>query len=203
MKIGLTGGMGSGKSLVLSLLARRRIPVLQTDDIGHQVLKSTQVSAGLAKQFGKGILGKNKKIDRSKLAKIVFRDPGKQKILGKMVHPLIRREVDRWVRFQKKKHHPIVVVEVPLLFENGFYRFFDGTLSVSASRALRQKRLLERGWALSEIRRREKFQWPQSRKNRKADWIIYNEGSRKKLKKAVQYWLDGIQKSEKINSTPV
>ena len=198
IKIGLTGGMGAGKSLVLNLLAQRGIQSLQTDGIGHQVLKKRAIIDRLAKKFGHSVVGKNRSIDRVRLAKVVFQDPKRQKTLGKILHPSIRQEVKKWVSKQEKKSCPIVIVEVPLLFENGFYRFFDKTLSVSASWNIRKKRLLKRGWNLDEIRRRERFQWPQTRKNRKADWVIYNDGDRKELKESVDRWLGDLQRIRKI-----
>jgi dephospho-CoA kinase len=79
-------------------------------------------------------------------------------------------------------------VEVPLLFERGFYRFFVGTISVSAGAQLRRKRLKQRGWNLSEIRRREALQWSQERKDQKADWVIYNNGSENDLKCTLFDW---------------
>lgn len=198
MKIGLTGGMGAGKSLVLNLLAQRGIQSLQTDGIGHQVLKKPEIRERLIKKFGKSVIGKNRSIDRARLAQVVFQDPKGQKTLGKILHPWIRQEVKKWVLRQEKKSRPFVIVEVPLLFENGFYRFFDKSLSVSASWDIRKKRLLKRGWNLNEIRRRERFQWSQARKNRKADWVIYNDGDRKELKASVDRWFDDLQRARNI-----
>jgi dephospho-CoA kinase len=198
IKIGLTGGMGAGKSLVLNLLAQRGIQSLQTDGLGHQVLKKPEIKDLLIKKFGNSVVGKNETIDRNRLARVVFQDPKRQKTLGKILHPVIRQEVKKWVLKQEKKSRPIVIVEVPLLFENGFYRFFDKTLSVSASWNIRKKRLLKKGWDLKEIRRRERFQWPQARKNRKADWVIYNDGGRKELKESVDRWFDDLQRTRDV-----
>jgi dephospho-CoA kinase len=189
LKIGLTGGIGSGKSLVLKLLAQRGIPVIQTDIIGHQLLKKKTFKRELTRRFGKSILDSQGRVDRSKLALLVFSDPRKRNQLNALSHPLIRQEVARWIRSQEKKACPVVVVEVPLLFERGYFRSFDRVLSVSAPRFVRRGRLLKRGWNSKEILRREKFQWPQRKKNKAADWVIFNQGTQKDLKYAVDQWL--------------
>ena len=189
LKIGLTGGIGSGKSLVLKMLEKRGVPVLQTDVLGHQLLRKINFSHKLAKEFGKSILDRKGRVDRSKLAQLVFSDPVKRKKLNDLSHPLIRQEAARWIKSQEKKGCPMVVVEVPLLFERGYFRSFDGVLSVSAPRLVRRKRLLKRGWNYKEILRREKSQWPQKRKNKAADWVIINQGTQKDLKYAVDQWL--------------
>ena len=189
LKIGLTGGIGSGKSLVLKMLEKRGVPVLQTDILGHQLLRKIKFSHKLAKEFGKSILDRKGLVDRSKLAQLVFSDPANRAKLNGLSHPLIRQEVARWIKSQEKKGCSMVVVEVPLLFERGYFRSFDRILSVSASRLARRKRLLKRGWNSKEILRREKSQWPQKRKNKAADWVIINQGTQKDLKYAVDQWL--------------
>jgi dephospho-CoA kinase len=196
LKIGLTGGMGAGKSLVLSILKEKGVPVLQTDIIGHQLLREKMFSSVLLRRFGKDILGKNGKIDRKKMALAVFGDPHKQKALNELVHPVIRGRVSDWIRKQAlhSPPAPLVVVEVPLLFERGYYKRFDFNLSVSAPKALREKRLKKRGWNLSEIRRREGFQWSQTRKNKMADQVIFNLGSLKDLKYEVCRWYEKMKK---------
>ena len=189
LKIGLTGGIGSGKSLVLKLLAKRGVPVLQTDIIGHQLLRKRSFARELTSKFGKSILNGKGQVDRPQLARIVFSDPRKRNTLNGLSHPLVRQEVARWIQSQEKKGRSMVVVEVPLLFERGYFRSFDRVLSVSAPRLVRQKRLLKRGWNSKEILRREKFQWSQNRKNKAADWVIFNQGTQKDLKYAVDQWL--------------
>lgn len=196
LKIGLTGGMGAGKSLVLELLKAKRIPVLQTDRLGHDLLMDRGFARTLSGRFGGVILGKGGRVDRVQLGRIVFRDPRKQRLLSALMHPVIRDQVKKWVEGQARRDPPppLVVVEVPLLFENGFNRWFDGSLCVSAPRLLRRQRLMGRGWTTAEIRRREKFQWSQQAKDEKADWVIHNRGSVQQLKYAVDRWLDSMKR---------
>ena len=191
LKIGLTGGLGAGKSLVLKFLEEKGIPILQTDHLGHEILKEKKFSRVLTRQFGKGILDPQGIIERKRLAAVVFNRPGERKKLNGILHPEIRKRVSRWIAQQPPRSSPynMVVVEVPLLFERGYNRVFDGVLCVSAPGGQRRQRLLKRGWDMSEIRLREKAQWSQARKNSKADWIIFNQSGRKDLKYAVNRWL--------------
>jgi dephospho-CoA kinase len=131
------------------------------------------------------------RVDRKKLGQSVFGDVRRRNKLNQLLHPEIRKRVAAWVD-QKGRSKPtplLVVVEVPLLFERGFYRFFDKNLSVSAPRKLRHWRLKKRGWAPQEILRREHSQWSQGRKDRMADWVIRNDKGLEKLKESVSQWL--------------
>ncbi len=197
LKIGLTGGIGAGKSLVLEFLQEKGIPVLQTDHLGHQLLGEKEFSKSIVRHFGKRILGSGGIIDRKKLGQVVFNQPTKREKLNRLLHPEILRRVEKWARHQARKvpRALLLVVEVPLLFESGSDRLFDGILSVSAPLDLRRKRLLKRGLDLTEIKRREKSQWSQTRKNRAADWVIFNPRGRKELKYAVNRWLDSMKKA--------
>jgi dephospho-CoA kinase len=195
LQIGLTGGIGAGKSLALSFFKERGVPVLQTDVLGHQLLEEKRMRNTVLKYFGDVVLGKNGEIDRKKLGQKIFQNPRQQKLLNEIMHPVIRERVGAWIQAQaRKKPCPmVVVVEVPLIFERGYYRSFDGVISVSSPRILRRKRLLKRGWSLNEIFRREKSQWSQTQKNRKADWVIFNQRSQKDLKYAVAHWLEKLR----------
>jgi dephospho-CoA kinase len=191
LKIGLTGGIGAGKSLALDALRQKRIPVLQTDLLGHQLLRDKTIKSRLVKTFGSGILGRGGLVDRPQLAKAAFQSPLHQKKLNTIMHPAVRQGVTLWIKEQAQQT-PVprfVVVEVPLLFERGYFDFFDGIISISANGLTRQKRLKERGWGMAEIRQREALQWSQERKNQKADWVIYNQSSEKDLKCALYIWI--------------
>jgi dephospho-CoA kinase len=194
IKIGLTGGIGAGKSLVLEFLAEKGVPILQTDVLGHQLLREKNFSKKIVRQFGEDVTGKKGEIDRKKLGRVIFQDPAKRQQLNRLMHPEIRKRVRKWVQDQrgKKQPYPLVVVEVPLLFERGFNHFFDGVLCVSAPLSLRRKRLLKRGLRLAEIKKREIAQWTQSQKDKKADWVIFNQARIIDLKYAVKEWLEKI-----------
>jgi dephospho-CoA kinase len=194
LKIAITGVSGSGKSLALEYLSEIGIPVLQTDRIGHQLLENNIFKKKIIKHFGKSVLGGNDKINRRYLALRVFNDPREQKKLNGLLHREIRKKVSEWVDHQAQipASPPIVIVEVPLVFEGGYYRWFDGVLCVSASKQLREQRLLDRGWSSSEIFRRARAQWPQVQKIKMANWVISNQSTRKKMKINIRRWVNGM-----------
>ena len=196
LRIGLTGGIGAGKSSVLELLEKKDVPVLQADRLGHDLLRERAVLREIKKYFGAGVFDEKGGVDRGKLGLEIFADPRKKKFLDGLLHPLVRRRTAQWVARQSKRkpRPPFVVVEVPLLFENGFHRWFDRALSVSAPGRVRRRRLRARGWSQGEIGRREASQWPQKRKNQKADWVLFNSGTKGKLRYTVQRWLGQVRK---------
>ncbi len=122
LKVGLTGGLGAGKSSVLKFLQEKGIPVLQTDDLGHKILMEKKFSMALVQQFGRDILNRQGIIDRKKLATLVFNDSHKRKKLNELLHPEVRKRVAQWVNRQTRRVLPysMIVVEVPLLFERGY-----------------------------------------------------------------------------------
>jgi dephospho-CoA kinase len=189
LKIGLTGSPGAGKSLILRFLAQKGVPTLQTDHLGHELLRDKAFSGKLARSLGPGILDSQGRVDRKKLGLVVFKDPKKRDLLNRAIHPPIRQAVAAWVRKKAGTPQGLVVVEVPLLFERGFYRFFDGNLSISAPASVRRKRLIRRGWDAFEVRKREAAQWSQVRKDRMADWVLRNDRSPAVARKKVALWL--------------
>lgn len=204
LKIGLTGGIGAGKSLVLELLRKKGVPVLQTDHLGHQLLSESAFSKSIVRHFGKEVLDGNRKVDRQKLSRAVFQDAAKRAQLNRLLHPEIIKRVEDWARRQARQSSRVpLVVEVPLLFESGLAGLFEGVVSVSAPLALRRRRLLKRGWDLAEIWRREKTQWSQAQKDQKADWVIFNRKGRKELKYAVNRWLENFTKDVVRSSSSV
>ncbi len=193
--IGLTGGLSAGKSLALNIIKSKGIPTLQTDTIGHDCLKNDKTINQITKRLGKGILDSRHGIDRQKLAKLVFNHPSKLRILNHLLHPLIMKKVERWLAelTTNKKKPFTAVVEIPLLFECGYERIFDGVLSVSASKITRHKRFNAKKSTMGDITKREKSQWAQNRKNNKANWVIFNNGSRNALKYSILEWLRTIR----------
>lgn len=189
--IALTGGIGAGKSSVLEIFGRKGVPVLQTDKIGHQLLLNDKVKRRIVKYFGNDVLKSDGEISRQNLAEKVFNDPNSHKTINRILHTGIRSEVKKWVEYQSASFlgSSFLIVEVPLVFEGGYYRWFDGILCVSARKSLRRKRLLKRGWSYFEALQRERLQWTQSRKDMMANWILYNNKARKSLLPQVENWL--------------
>ncbi|MGH7740153.1 MAG: dephospho-CoA kinase [bacterium] len=192
--VGLTGGIGAGKSEALGYLASLGYPVLQADQVGHDLLRDPHFSKRIAVKFGGDILDRRGGVDRRKLGAVVFKSPTKRRALNQLLHPLIRGKIRQWVKKQQKSNPKpaLIALEIPLLFEGKGYPYLAGVLSVSASRAVRHRRLSARGWTSEEIRRREKGQWTPAQKDRQAHWVIRNNASRRDLRRRLDAWLDGV-----------
>lgn len=176
--IGIAGGIGSGKSTISGIFARRGVVIIDADRIAHQVLDSPETLAGLEREFGDEIV-KQGKASRSALAAAVFADG---KLLGKLValvHPGVLAECVRVIKVSREDPECVaVVLDAPLLFEAGLEGLCEKIVFVDASRETRLKRLASsRGWDEGDLARREKFQDSLSSKKKRADYIIDNDGS--------------------------
>ncbi len=189
--IGLTGAPGAGKSEAIRILKSSGIPTLQTDLLGHQLLNENPFRDKLVSQFGKVIQGPGGKIDRVKLGSVIFKDRSQQGRLNRLTHPEIRRRVRIWAMKLKSKTvpPPLAIVEVPLIFEGGYHRWFDGVLCLSTQRAERLRRLAMRGWSSAEVGRREKMQWPIRKREKYSDWVVRNNMGIPSLREGLAEWL--------------
>jgi dephospho-CoA kinase len=166
--------------------------------LGHQLLEEPQFKKKIVALFGREIIGDGGLVDRSRLGAMVFKNRFAQRRLNHLTHPEIRRRVDLWVRKLMKKNHPprIMVVEVPLIFEGGYHRRFDGVLCLSSKTQKRRLRLAKRGWSASEARLREKLQWPARKRESRSDWVVRNNGSLRDLYRLLREWLSSIAGSK-------
>ncbi len=185
-KVAITGSLCSGKSETLKVLKRLGVKVL---DIDHITLKLYRRGAPLYKrivrEFGGGVLGRRRNIDRSKLAQVVFSSSRNLNKLNKITHPALIKHLKDFL----KRNKGDVAVEVPLLFEKGLDRLFDCTILVKSPRKLRISRARNRGLSLYQLRRRLCFQMPEVEKARRADFIINNNKTKQDLKrKVVELW---------------
>ena len=193
VSIGITGGLGSGKSTVLQLLKRKGAVTIDADKLAHRCLAPGKPAYRKAlRRFGREILGKGKTIDRKRLGRVVFGDRRARRELERWIHPEVKREIQR--RLKKLRASKTVAVEVPLLFESGFQTLFDRTVVVWCNGEIRRRRLQKRNrWPAAELRRRFAAQWPLQRKRRMADFVIDNSGNIDVTKKQVEkIWKDSI-----------
>jgi dephospho-CoA kinase len=178
MKVfGLTGGIGMGKSTAADLLARRGIPVIDTDVIAREIVEPGQPAlAEIVATFGATLLDANGKLRRAALAEIVFSSPEKLKQLEAILHPRIR---ERWLAqvegWRSENKLPGVVV-IPLLFETEAQRHFDAVICTACSAATQRKRLRERGWSEQQIQQRLAAQWPTEKKVAASNYVVWTEG---------------------------
>jgi dephospho-CoA kinase len=173
IKVGVTGGIGSGKSTVCKILECLGVPVFRADEEGRRLLsEDKEIQKKVAALFGNTILT-NGKPDRKKIAAIVFADEGKLKQLNAIIHPAVKASFANWL---KKQTGNLVIEEAAILFENGAYKDFDTMLLITAPEELRIKRVTERDHiSVHEVKKRMKNQWSDEDKASKADHILLND----------------------------
>ena len=194
--IGLTGGIGSGKSTVASILGDLGCIVADADANAHVVLQEEDVIKELVLWWGDQLIDEQGKIDRSALGAIVFADSEERARLENLVHPLVR--VLQTEQFDKAPDGTIaLVIDAPLLHEAGIDSLCDVILFVDTPCDIRQKRVLEaRGWDAKELDLREATQLPLDMKRKKADYVITNGDELQAVKCQIENVLTDIQSKQ-------
>ena len=174
--MGLTGGMGSGKSEALAAFERLGVPTLSSDAVVHELLGTAEVRDLLAERWGERVLA-NAEIDRDQVAAIVFERPDELKWLEGVLFPRVGMRTAAWRAELERSESPpdVVVVEVPLLFEAGIEAGFDATIAVVADEELRAERAAARGH--EGVEGRAGRQLTQEEKAARADYVVRNDGS--------------------------
>ncbi|MCB9746905.1 MAG: dephospho-CoA kinase [Candidatus Omnitrophica bacterium] len=198
--IGVTGSLKTGKSTVSALFAELGVKVLDADKIVHRLLNNNkECSHKIIREFGDDI-GVKGKIERRKLAEIVFKDVKKLRRLEKIIHPFVRKEIIERIKFyQKQQRVKAVVLDVPLLFESKLKKEVDYTVVVKATQKEQIKRAgKQRQISQADALRRIRQQMPLKEKVRRADFVIDNSGTKTKLKKqVVDIWQKMLQMEKK------
>lgn len=173
LRIGLTGGIGSGKSTVAQLFEVLGIPVYYADDAAKQLMNTdAELKMVIQKHLGIEIY-KNNKLDRQYLASIVFNDPAKLDLLNSIVHPATIRDAEQWM---KQQTSPYAIKEAALLFESGAAEHTDYVIGVYAPEDLRIKRTMDRdGLNREEVLKRISRQIDEEMKMKLCDFIINND----------------------------
>ena len=184
--IGLTGGLGTGKSTVAKILREQGFPVFDADEVAKAVVRAGTPGLKLVvKEFGQDYLNRDGELNRSKLAQLVFSKPETLLKLEAIIHPLVQEEVQKLRDHHKSQGHKIAFYDVPLLFEKKL-KGFDAVVVVTASPENQRERLLARNsWSDEEIQRRLRNQVPLAEKIDQADYVINNDGTVEELKAAV------------------
>lgn len=185
LRVGLTGGIGSGKSTVAALLATRGVPVIDTDEIArHLTEPGNPAFDEIIRTFGKDILDGNHRIDRNKLRECVFDDIEERQRLEAILHPRIREAVRAKLA---GLNAPYCILVVPLLIESGFTDLVDRILLVDATENLQIQRTAARsGLSEPEIRKIISAQASRAQRLQKADDVIENNTDRKHLEAEVE-----------------
>lgn len=193
--IGVTGGIGSGKSAVMDVLARRGLAVVRADDIAHKaMLPGTRAHRQIIDHFGDGVLTPEGTIDRERLAEIVFADLKELAVLNAIVHPPVIEQLGHcFEEIAASGDRMTVAVEVPLLVEAGMVEMVDAIVLVTAPRDARLARMAADGWSKDRVLSIMNAQAADAQKAKFADVIIDNGGSVAELEDKVDEALAQIR----------
>jgi dephospho-CoA kinase len=202
LRIGLTGGIGSGKSTIAAMLREMGVPVIEADDLAHEVTQRGEAAYDeIVNSFGKEILQENGEIDRPRLAEAVFGSKEKLDRLNRIVHPRVLERAEKWLGERRREGAAIAVVEAPLLMEAGFHRRFDRLVVVWCRREQQEERLGSRGMEQEDAERRMAAQMPVEAKKRLANDLIDNSGTleetRRQVEQLVRKWQDAAREGER------
>ncbi len=205
LKVGLTGGIAAGKSVVGEMLARRGAHVLQADEIAHNLMQPGQpVYEAVVREFGPGILDAGGRIDRQKLAAEAFGGPGRAARiheLNRIVHPAVIRHQERWMEeLGRRDPHSLAVIEAALIVEAGVAERFDKIILVTCRTEQRAQRLasrlnIELAAAEREVARRMAAQLPDSDKAKVATFVVDNSGTLQATELQVEQIMRELRKS--------
>lgn len=187
--IGLTGSLGSGKTTAATYLKTRGIPVFEADQVARRLLEpGSPLLPAVMAHFGPGILGDSGYLNRLALAEIIFRDPRERRWLEQQIHPQVRQQAEQFIAAHRD---PVLVLDIPLLFEAGMTDLVNEIWVVVCSPEQQIQRLRQRQpqWSLEHIRDRLAQQWPLETKIKQANRILDNSGSREHLYQQIEYAL--------------
>jgi dephospho-CoA kinase len=180
--VGLTGGMGAGKSTALAALERLGAEVLSSDAVVHELYESAEVREAVVGRWGEEVAPAGV-VDRSTVAARAFATPADRAWLEGLLWPLVGARVAAWVQEVREARPPprAAVIEVPLLFEAGLEGIYDATIAVIAEEQVRSERASRRGHALTDERAAR--QLSQEEKARRATFVVHNDGTEEELER--------------------
>jgi len=189
LKVGLTGGIGSGKSTASSILAKLGSYIFDADTEAKIILNNNKkVQNNIIKELGNDILDHDGLIDNKKLALVAFQDEEHQIILNSILHPFVFKALySQFDKISNQNKHTSFIVDGALIFESGMDQHLDLVLLIASSLKFRIERALNRGTLSREdIIRRNELQWTDEDKATSADYTIYNNGTEKELEEKIK-----------------
>jgi dephospho-CoA kinase len=183
--IGLTGGIGSGKSSVARIFSSLGMPVFYADASGKKVLESdAEVVKAVTELIGEEAFDEKGKANRAHIASIVFNDQSKLEALNAIIHPAVGRDFQQWKTQQKAVY---CLREAAILFESGSHKDCEAVICVSAAKAVRVKRVMDRDQvSATEVEARMAKQMPQAEKEELSDFVIQNNGDESLISQVIK-----------------
>ncbi|BAM47074.1 dephospho-CoA kinase [Amphibacillus xylanus] len=193
--LGLTGSIATGKSTVAQLFIRENIPIIDADQISHQVIEPNQRAyQQVLRAFGDDILSSDQKINRKKLAELIFNDKAKRDLLNQIVHPII---IDQLIEERDRlisEGHALVVLDIPLLYELNLTNLVDKVIVVYTTRMTQLDRLMNRDQLTKlEAEQRINSQISIEEKKQKADYVIDNNGTKEVTAEQFEQLLNSLK----------
>jgi dephospho-CoA kinase len=175
LTVGITGGIGSGKTTVCHVFELLGTPVFEADNVAKKLLNTDEIiKSELVHLFGPDIFNPDGTLNRKKLAGIIFNNPIQLTKMNQLVHPAVRKEFSKWT--QQNEDFPYIIHEAAILFESGFYRMMDFTILVSAPEEERIKRVMKRERvSKKEVMERIKHQFSDEKKQKMATFVLEND----------------------------
>ncbi len=188
--LGVTGSIATGKSTVVNVFKNHQIPVVDGDVVAREVVEpGTEGLAAVVEKFGEDILLAEGGLDRKKLGDLVFSQPDERLKLNETIKPFIRKEILRQIEELKKKS-PLVIADIPLLYEAHYEKELDAVAVVYVSPRIQLERLMKRNnYTENEAFNRINSQWSIDEKKQKADIVFDNRGTIEETKQQVEDWL--------------
>ncbi len=186
-RVGLTGGIASGKTTVGAMFVDLGCRLIDSDRITHELLAAGPVRDAVVREFGADILDASARIDRRRLGAVVFGDPARRKALTDILHPVIFQRQQAFLEAcARDDPDGIAIVDAALMVETGNAKRFDTLIVVTCAPEVQRGRLRERGLSEADIDRRVAAQMPMEEKARHADFVIDNSGSISETRRRVE-----------------
>jgi len=191
--VGLTGGIGAGKSEALAALERLGVATLSADAVVHELYGSPELVALVRDRWGSGVIAADGTVDRGAVARHAFADPGEREWLESVLWPRVGERMMAWKAGREAAEPPprALVVETPLLFESGMDRGYEATIAVIADEKIRAQRAASRGH--EGVDERTARQLTQGEKADRATYVVRNDGSLAELEKELSAVLEKIE----------
>jgi dephospho-CoA kinase len=199
LKVAVTGGIGTGKSVVLAEFAACGAPVVDADAVVHETLRAGSPAIGdIRARFGEAVLTAAGDVDRARLGAVVFQDDAARRDLEAILHPAVYRQITDWMDRQQAEGAAVAVAEIPLLYETGHEGDFDCVVVTACEGEEQVRRTVGRS-SLSEAdaRRRIAAQWPLAEKANRADFVIRTDATVEETRRQARaVWAALVQRAK-------
>jgi dephospho-CoA kinase len=201
LKVAVTGGIGTGKSVVLAELRVCGAPTVDADALVHDALRRGSPAVDdIRARFGAAVISEAGDVDRARLGSIVFADAGARHDLEAILHPAVYRAIAAWMRDREQDGATVAVAEIPLLYETGHEGDFDCVVVTACDGDAQVRRTVGRAGATeADARRRIAAQWPLAEKIRRADFVIRTDGTLDETRRQARVVYEALARRARVN----